>query len=140
MTKNDIFNFNHIDPNIDTEKLKQIQDLFAYYHKITWIYHHSHKPNKKINYTVNVANVLLASVGIITGGITPNPIVLGTLTTAGILLKSYFEFKNIKSKTNLLKKKPTNQPCVQIRTCTANVDLITVFKSYHIPCPGKSHC
>ena len=38
MTKKDIFNFNHIDPNVDTEKLKQIQDLYAYYHKITWIY------------------------------------------------------------------------------------------------------
>ena len=33
MTKKDIFNFNHIDPNIDTEKLKQTQDLYAYYHK-----------------------------------------------------------------------------------------------------------
>ena len=94
MTKKDIFNFNHIDPNIDTEKLKQIQDLYAYYHKIAWIYRHSHKRNKKINYAVNIASVLLASVGVITGGITPNPIVLGTLTTAGILLKSYHEFKN----------------------------------------------
>ena len=46
---------------------------------------------------------MLASVGVITGGITLNPIVLGTLTTAGILLKSYHEFKNIKSKTDLLK-------------------------------------
>ena len=94
MTKKDIFNFNHIDPNIDTEKLKQIQDLYAYYHKIACIYRHSHKRNKKINYAVNIASVLLASVGVITGGITLNPIVLGTLTTAGILLKSYHEFKN----------------------------------------------
>ena len=46
---------------------------------------------------------MLASVGVITGGITLNSIVLGTLTTAGILLKSYHEFKNLKSKTDLLK-------------------------------------
>ena len=103
MTKKDIFNFNHIDLNIATEKLKQIQDLYAYYHKVTWIYRHSHKRNKKINYAVNIASVLLASLGVITGGITLNPIVLGTLITAGILLKSYHEFKNIKSKTDLLK-------------------------------------
>lgn len=78
MTKKDIFQFNHIDPNtsIDAEKLKQIQDLYAYYHTITWIYRHSHKRNKKINYAVNMASVLLASVGVITGGITLNPIVL----------------------------------------------------------------
>ena len=52
---------------------------------------------------VNIASVLLASVGVITGGATLNPIVLGKLTAAGILLKSYHEFKNIKSKTDLLK-------------------------------------
>ena len=96
MTKKDIFNFNHIDLNIATEKLKQIQDLYAYHYKITWIYRHSHKRNKNINYAVNIASVLLASVGVITGNITLNPIVLGTLTTAGILLKRYHEFKNIK--------------------------------------------
>lgn len=92
MTKKDIFHFNHINPNIDTETLKQIQGLYAYYHKITWIYRHSHKRNKKINYAVNIASVLLASVGVIAGSITLNPTVLGTLTTAGILLKSYHEF------------------------------------------------
>ena len=100
MTKKKIFQFNPINPNIDAEKLKQIQDLYAYYHKLTWIYRHSHKRNKNIDYAVNIASVLLASVGVITGGITLSPIVLGTLATAEILLKSYHEFKNIKSKTD----------------------------------------
>ena len=44
MTKTETFNFNQVDPNIDAEKLKQIQDLYAHYHKIVWIYRHSHKP------------------------------------------------------------------------------------------------
>lgn len=30
MTRKDIFNFHHIDSNIDEEKLKQIKDLYAY--------------------------------------------------------------------------------------------------------------
>ena len=83
------------------EKLLQIQDLNAFYLKITWIYRHSHKRNKRINYAI--ASVLLAGVKVMTGGITLNSIVFGTLTTAGILLKSYHEFKNINSKTDLLK-------------------------------------
>ena len=29
MTKKDIFHFNHIDSNIDEEKLKQIKDLYT---------------------------------------------------------------------------------------------------------------
>ena len=46
---------------------------------------------------------LIASTGVITGDITLNPVVLSVLTTAGILLKSYHEFKSIKGKTDLLK-------------------------------------
>ena len=70
MTKKDIFHFDRIDSNIDEEKLKQIKDLHAYYHKITWVYQHSHRRNKKINYAVNKLSVLLASTGVLTGGIT----------------------------------------------------------------------
>ena len=54
MRKKDIFHFNHIDSNIDEGKLRQIKDLYTYYHKITWTYLHSHKRNKKINYAVNI--------------------------------------------------------------------------------------
>ena len=57
----------------------------------------------KINYAVNILGVFVASTGVITGGITLNPVLLSGLTTAGILLKSYHEFKNIKGKTDLLK-------------------------------------
>ena len=52
---------------------------------------------------VNLLSLTLASVGVITGGITLNPIVLGVLTIAGILLKSYMEAKNYKGKMDLIK-------------------------------------
>ena len=47
MTKKDIFHFNLIDKNISEEKLKQIKELYTYYHKITWIYKHSKKKKQK---------------------------------------------------------------------------------------------
>ena len=59
---------------------------------------HSHKRNKKTNYAVNILSVLLASTGVITGGIAFNSIALSVLTTAGILLRRYHEFKKIKAK------------------------------------------
>ena len=71
MTKKNIFHFNHIDSNIEEEKLRQIKDLYLYYHKI--------------NYAVNILSILLASTGVITGGITLNPAVLSVLITAGTL-------------------------------------------------------
>ena len=51
----------------------------------------------------NLLSLTLASVGVITGGITVNRIVLGVLTTAGILLKSYMEAKNYKGKLDTIK-------------------------------------
>lgn len=71
MTKKNIFHFNHIDSNIEEEKLRQIKDLYLYYHKI--------------NYAVNILSILLASTGVITGVITLNPTVLSVLITAGTL-------------------------------------------------------
>ena len=53
MTKKNIFHFNHIDSSIEEEKLRQIKDLYLYYHKI--------------NYAVNILSILLASTGVITG-------------------------------------------------------------------------
>ena len=52
---------------------------------------------------MNLLSLTLASVGVITGGITLNLIVLGVLTTAGILLKSYTEAKNYKGKLDTIK-------------------------------------
>ena len=45
---------------------------------------------------MNLLSLTLASVGVITGGVTLNPIVLGVFTTAGIFIKSYMEAKNYK--------------------------------------------
>lgn len=42
-----------------------------------------------------MSSILLASVGVITDGITLNPMALGTLTTVGILLKTYHELRNM---------------------------------------------
>ena len=102
-SQKDIFEFNHIASTLDLEKIQQLKDLYSYYHKKTWIYKKSQSKYKKINYFMNISSVLLASVGVITGGITLNPIILGVLTTAGILLKSYHEMKNYKGKLDMVK-------------------------------------
>ena len=52
---------------------------------------------------VNLISLTLPSVSVITGGVTLNTIVLGVLTTAGILLKSYMEAKSYKGKMDLIK-------------------------------------
>ena len=44
--KINIFDFNHIDINLDPEKLQQIKDFYEYYKK-TWIYTHNYTRHKK---------------------------------------------------------------------------------------------
>ena len=78
-------------------------DLFKYYHKKTWIYKKSYSCKRNLNYFINLISILLASVGVITGGITLNSIVLSALTTSRILFKSYAEMKSYKGKTDLIK-------------------------------------
>ena len=117
MTKKDIF---------------QIKDLYAYYHKITWIYKNSQKRNKKIYYAVNILSVLLASTGVISGGITLKPTVLSVLTTAGILLKSYHEFKNKKDETDLLKLSATSY-LTNLREAMRGKFWIKTSLIYHLP-------
>ena len=46
--------------------------------------------------------MILATLGLITGNITLNPIVAGCLTGIAIILKTYREATNINNKTNLL--------------------------------------
>ena len=81
--KSDIFEFNHISSTLDLEKIQQLKDPYSYYHKKTWLYKKSQSKYKKINYIMNISSVLLASVGVITGGITLNPIILGAPIPSG---------------------------------------------------------
>ena len=53
---------------------------------------------KKINLAVNLISVTLVSVGTIAGAVTLNPVILGTITGAGLLLKTTSEIKKYSNK------------------------------------------
>ena len=58
---------------------------------------------KKAEPTCNIGSALLVVTGTVVGGITLNPIVLGTISGAGLLLKTYSEAKNYKRKIEMCK-------------------------------------
>ena len=45
-----IFNFNHNGKNLSDEKIKEIKDLYKYYHKKVWCYKKSFQHTKKCIY------------------------------------------------------------------------------------------
>ena len=50
---------------------------------------------KKINYVLHLTSTFLVVVGTTVGGATMNPIILGTISGAGVILKTAMELKNL---------------------------------------------
>ena len=88
-----LFDFNHIDSSISKETQEELKKLYKYYHKLWWCHKKTVERLKKINLAVNLISVTLVSVGTIAGAVTLNPIILGTITGAGLLLKTISEIK-----------------------------------------------
>ena len=99
----DLFYFNHIDPTIDEEKKKELEELYKYYHKLWWCHKKAVKRLKQVNLAVNLASVGLITAGTIAGAVTLNPIILGVITGTGLLIKTTSEMKKYANKIELFK-------------------------------------
>ena len=61
--KQSIFDFNHIDPHIQEEELKEIKNLFRFYHKRFWCLKRAHSRFKKMNLLMNCTSSGLVAIG-----------------------------------------------------------------------------
>ena len=93
-----LFDFNHIDSSISKETQEELKKLYKYYHKLWWCHKKTVERLKKINLAVNLVSVTLVTAGTIAGAVTLNPIILGTITGAGLLLKTTSEIKQYSNK------------------------------------------
>ena len=98
-----IFNFNHIDKNKTKEEIQEIKELYKFYHYRYWCYQKAYTHDKKVNLASNIVSAGLVIIGSVAGGITANPIIIGTVTGAGVLLKTFCETKNYKRKIEMSK-------------------------------------
>lgn len=97
-----IINFNHIDESISEMKEKNqkhstdfIIRSFGYTKRLTNI--------KKLDLASNIASVGLVATGTVAGVLTMNPIILGSISGSGMLLKTPTEAKNFKRKIEMRK-------------------------------------
>ena len=74
-----IFNFNHIDKNKTKEEIQEIKELYKYYHYRYWCYQKAYTHYKKVSLASNIVSAGLVIIGSIAGGITANPVVIGSL-------------------------------------------------------------
>ena len=97
----DIFEFNHIDGSLSESDVGCLKDFYKHYHKKYWCFKRSYKRYKLLDETLTLSGGGLAVIGTITGGITLNPIILGVINGAGVVVASLAKKKNYKKKIEM---------------------------------------
>ena len=97
----DIFEFNHIDKSLSESDVKTLKDFYSHYHKKYWCYKRSYKSYKFLDDVFTICGISLVAVGTITGGITLNPVIIGIINGAGIIVAGIGKKKNFKRKIEM---------------------------------------
>ena len=97
----DIFEFNHIDRSLSESDIKTLKDFYSHYHKKYWCFKRSYKRYKLLDETFTISGICLVAVGTIVGGITLNPIVLGVINSAGVVVAGIGKKKNYERKIEM---------------------------------------
>ena len=92
--KKTILDFNHIDPSIPPEKLEEIQKLYATYKRHWWCFKKVYQKQKLLDLVEKISSSVLVAAGVLAGGATLNPIVLGVISGLGLVVKTLQEAKN----------------------------------------------
>ena len=97
----DIFEFNHIDKSLSKTEIETIKDFYKHYHKKYWCFKRCYKSYKNLDDFFTITGISLVAIGTIAGGITLNPVVLGVINGAGIIVAGIGKNKNYKKKIEL---------------------------------------
>ena len=97
----DIFEFNHIDPSLSESEVTTLKDFYSYYHKKYWCFKKSFKSYKFLDNFFTISGICLVAIGTISGGITLNPVILGVVNGAGVIIARVGKKKNYKRKIEM---------------------------------------
>ena len=97
----DIFEFNHIDPSLSETDVKTLKDFYSHYHKKYWCFKKCYKSYKFLDNFFTISGICLVAIGTISGGITLNPVVLGVVNGAGVIIAGVGKKNNYKRKIEM---------------------------------------
>ena len=97
----DIFEFNHIDKSLSESDVNTIKDFYKHYHKKYWCFKKSYRSYKFLDDFFTISGICLVAIGTISGGITLNPVVLGVVNGAGVIVAGVGKKKNFKRKIEM---------------------------------------
>ena len=84
-----IIGFNHISDSLSYDEVNKLKTLYKSYHKLQMCYKWKYKKLRRLKLFLELSSIGLTTVGAIVGGITLNPIILGSLTGSGIMIQAY---------------------------------------------------
>ena len=104
----DIFEFNHIDKSLSESEVKTLKDFYSHYHKKYWCFKKCYKSYKFLDNFFTIPGLCLVAIGTISGGITLNPVVLGVVNGAGVIIAGVGKKNNYKRKIEMTRIAFTN--------------------------------
>ena len=97
----DIFEFNHIDKYLSESDVKTLKDFYSHYHQKYWCFKRSYKSYKFLDNFFTISGICLVAIGTISGGITLNPVVLGVVNGARVIVAGVGKKNNYKRKIEM---------------------------------------
>ena len=97
----DIFEFNHIDPSLTELDVETLKNFYSHYHKKYWCFKKSYKSYKFLDNFFTISGICLVAIGTISGGITLNPVILGVVNGAGVIIAGVGKKNNYKRKIEM---------------------------------------
>ena len=96
--KKKIFSWNHISEKLNENQIEELKALYKNYHRLFKCYHWKYKKLRRLKISLQLSSISLTVIGTITGSVTLNPVVGGTVVGAGVIIQGYLV------KTNLLQR------------------------------------
>ena len=84
-----IIGFNHISNSLSYDEVNKLKTLYRSYHRLQMVYKWKYKRLRRLKLSLDLSSIGLTTVGAILGGVTLNPIILGSLTGCGIMIQAY---------------------------------------------------
>ena len=80
---------------------KTLKDFYSHYHKKYWCFKRAYKSYKFLDNFFTFSGICLVAIGTISGGITLNPVVLGVVNGAGVIVAGVGKKNNYKRKIEM---------------------------------------
>ena len=93
-----IFDFNHISKDLSEEIKKTLKEFYKFCHKKWWCYNKAFKRYKRKSLSLTILSAESIISGATADGITLNPIIIGVLTSIGVIAKVLSNFKKYDKK------------------------------------------